>query len=528
MFTKIAELPENVRTLPDRSQRIWLTAFNGAEKSGKSTTKSVAIANAVAQTGLPTAEALPSEIDLATKEYQYVDSWEYESRKLSQVEAGYSAVGGDDKAACSNCFFFVSPARCTVVSGIIAPNGLSNEWRVNTPVVQEPTPVTIVKETSNGVPQGASTTELLSATGLKSGAFGETALGEKPSLIQRTIDAAAKLLRVNGAKASGEQAVPISEGLLITKQSDGTLRWVARYSNSWEDRDREIVVEASQKAYVEAADATQVYPELWLWHTPGTRFGQADWLDFADGFAFASGTIDKGKEYVVKALEDSGIELGVSHGFLSMYEGSYVVKHFTVEVSVLPLARAAVWTTDFNVITKETDVALTAEKRPFLAALLGEDRVKELEANTEKAAEGLKALNVSYKESNPAPSAETPTADPELVSAVKALGEQFVELSGIVSGLAGVVAATKATVAQVAKSDDEKTEEAFLARVAKAASGGGVGARPTAGDSNVIDPQAAKLVEKELGEKGSGDFFTDRITKDLMGGVTFAGAAANG
>ena len=44
-------------------------------------------------------------------------------------------------------------------------------------------------------------------------------------------------------------------------------------------------------------------PELWLWHTPKWRLGEADWLAYDDsGFALASGTIDRGKEIVAEQI----------------------------------------------------------------------------------------------------------------------------------------------------------------------------------------------------------------------------------
>ena len=66
---------------------------------------------------------------------------------------------------------------------------------------------------------------------------------------------------------------------MVWKEADDEYRWLAVYSNKWRDEDSppEILASAAHKEFVEAVDKGDwPYPELWLWHIPGSRFGVAD------------------------------------------------------------------------------------------------------------------------------------------------------------------------------------------------------------------------------------------------------------
>jgi hypothetical protein len=294
----------------------------------------------------------------------------------------------------------------------------------------------------------------------------------------------------------------LKEALCIVKQADGRMRWYARYSNNFKDRDGEIITEAAHKEYINWAASGGVYPELWLWHTPGTRFGQADWLDFADSFTHASGLVDDtaGALAVVEALR--GKELGVSHGMLCSQQGNLITKYRSFEISVLPLERASVWTTAFNVDNKETQMAFTPEKRTFLVSALGEDRVKALEANTDAAVGALKQLGVEYKSAE----AVEAVAAEEASEGFKTLAGQISELTNMVKELAAAQVAQAAVVKELQRPIEEQLDDAFLAKVASKVAA----ARPTESADNVT-------TTKEATEKaaGSGDFFAQMLEKSF-------------
>ena len=310
-------------------------------------------------------------------------------------------------------------------------------------------------------------------------------------------------------------SVITEDSLHFVKQADGKVRWFGRYSNAWLDKDGEILTEEAHKDYMRWAYDNGTLPELWLWHAPGTRIGEADWLDFSDGFAHASGLIDDGKESVIDSLKSQ--DLGMSHGFLALQQGKWVRRYRSYELSILPRERAAVETSGFNILdaAKGAEVMpFTDERRKWLVEALGEEAVAALEQNTSKMATQLKDLGVEYKEAEAAAdAAKTEEEAPAQDEGIKALATQIAELTTTVSTLTGVVAAQQAEIKSVktaqAKTDDEKVEDAFLAKVAKAFGQNGGVTRPTESASNVQGGEAE-------GEKATQtDFFSTMIGEQL-------------
>lgn len=470
-------LPSNVAKLGETKQRQWMHVANECLKDGKDEGTCIRMANGVVKKSEKDFDVAPEEVAdddavvQAEKDYQYVGSYEYEERQITQAEANYDPVGGDGEQACSNCRFFVSPARCTLVSGIIAPNGKSEMWTAKPATIDAPAgsvPVYVVNSDSKE-----------QVKTLSSGGFAN------PGVIAKAARALAALVGMNKPP---EQ----TDGFLVTKQSDGRLRFFTRYSNAWKDRDGEIITEKAHREYVDWANAEQVYPELWLWHTKGTRFGQVDWLDFADGFSHASGLIDEGKENIVASL--AGKELGVSHGFFSVQDGNFIEAYRSFEISVLPQERAAVWTADFNIMSKETELmAFTPERRAFLVGTLGEETVKQLEQNTKSVADQLRAAGVEYKEADAA-AAEAA----EQSEALKAIAPTLVELTEGMKTLSQAFVALKQHVDETAKpvekQVDEAVEDAFLAKLSTALKSSGL-VRPTEDNKNVEADDSAKTKE---------------------------------
>lgn len=531
-YDKLADLPDYVKKLPEKKQRQWQHVVNSCLKDGKAESTCFATANGVvkkeisdfetpADAELPTCD--DATIELATKEYQYVDSWEYESRKMSQEEAAYQPAGGTTDKACSNCFFFVSPARCTVVAGVIAPNGVSNQWRAVPKYEPQPLEVVIVDKSvlSAGEPgpsAGAAASDVQLPT-VKAGAFAEPVQSGLKGFMQKALT----------SLGLADKKRAQTEGFVITKQADGRLRWITRYSNAWEDRDGEILTEASQKDYLEWSESNKAYPELWVWHTPGTRFGQADWLAFDNGFAFASGLIDDTDQArsVVKALAaKQANDVGVSHGFLSVQTGKYITKHRTFEISVLPRERAAVWTTDFNVIGKETLMAFDPTKRQWLVDTFGEETVKQLETNTEQTAAQLKQLGLEYKESSPpdetAKAAEKATSDAN-AEALRVMGGTLATLVEQVGSIATLVGSQQKEITALKQTDDEKVASAFEAKVKQLGAAGAV--RPTASTSNILDEAKAKELGAPSATGAAADFFTEMILGQVGPVAQAAGVA---
>jgi cation transport regulator ChaB len=338
--------------------------------------------------------------------------------------------------------------------------------------------------------------------------YGGSLLGKESVVPQQSAGFIPRTLALMGIRPSPSPVTAplgeagLKEALCIVKQADGRMRWYARYSNNFKDRDGEIITEAAHKEYIDWAASGGVYPELWLWHTPGTRFGSADWLDYATGFTHASGLVDDTDSAVavVGALRDK--QLGVSHGMLCSQQGNLITKYRSFEISVLPLERASVWTTSFDIAGKETQMAFTPEKRMFLVSALGEDRVKALEANTDAAVGALKQLGVEYKSAE----AVEAVAAEEASEGFKTLAGQISELTNMVKELAAAQVAQAAVVKELQKPIEEQLDDAFLAKVASKV----VATRPTEAKDNVTTTDEAK--EKAA---GSGDFFAQMLEKSF-------------
>ncbi len=213
------------------------------------------------------------------------------------------------------------------------------------------------------------------------------------------------------------------------KDTAGDWRWFAVHSNHYQDRDKEIFPEAAHKEFEQWCDATGNYPELRLWHTPGTKIGPGDMIayDEKSGFMMSSGTVDKGMEDVAQRLA-SDDQLACSHGYVYAdhdlnKEGVYA-RYRSFEITVLPAARASnPWTAiTMGQIEEEVRQGMQEEKEKFLLDKLGPERTERIKSQLESLGKELTEGGVSFKDilpteenggvpkEKPAEGAETPTA----------------------------------------------------------------------------------------------------------------------
>ena len=202
-------------------------------------------------------------------------------------------------------------------------------------------------------------------------------------------------------------------GFLLFKDKGDRLRFVVRYSNKFRDEDRpvsEIISENSHRRFDEMVDkGIYEMPELWLWHVPNWKFGEADWHAYDDsGFAMASGLVDEGKESVALWLsKQKGVR--TSHGMppasivYDPEDPDVIIEHQTVEISVLPESNAANKMTGFYILgneSKETGMGIPSNKLAKLISKWGasEELLKELELANADDANEAKAQGIESKE----------------------------------------------------------------------------------------------------------------------------------
>lgn len=361
-YDSVSSLPASVkRGLDEKQQRQWLHVFNSAYKSCQDKKGDDCDGSAYRQA------------NGTVKKKKDLDSgWEVWQHQVSQQAANYDPMGGvngKSGQACANCNWFSSPDGCILVQGDISPTGVSDFWREVTKYEPEPIPVYVVNE--------AAKQNILDRVKSK-------LLGETPS-----------------PRATPEGAI------FILKQLDPSgeerTRVMMRVTNNFMDRHGEIIAEEAHKDYEQYVDTTKDYPEFWLWHMPGSRWGQADFVSYADGFLTVSGLVDKGYEHVAERLA-SRKDIGVSHGFyaLSFNDDSIIDVYRTFECSPLPLDQAANQWNPLNTImtiAKEAELPIPQAKRDFAIKDLGipESVLDTWERENKDFGDGLKELDIAYK-----------------------------------------------------------------------------------------------------------------------------------
>lgn len=455
-----SDVDQHKAGLSDSQKKRWVAVANKCLSDGGDDGKCIRIANGVADKQ----KDLDCEFESAMgygEKYQYVDSWDYTEHAVSQESAGYAPLGSTDTKGCANCQFFIPPGRCSVVAGDISPTGLSNLWRAKEVFTATPIPVTIVKD-ADGTERSAA------KIGLKEkliNAVSQIFSGPDVDVEHATVPLAR-------AKAVGE-----TQDFHLFRQKDGRLRFFTMWSNNFMDREGEVFPEYAHKEYVEYSNEAQAFPELWMWHTPGTKYGQVDWMDMTDGFVCASGLIDSDKEMLAEQLAKE--DVGVSHGFYGILSGKEYPWYRTYEISTLPRANAAVWTTSFNLLNEGVkEMAFTQQRKDFLIGHgVSAEQIADFEKNAAALSKGLRDLGVSYKDTSLEPEPETPAASAApatptapVVDAKDADFQTTVltsigSLTSAVNGLVGVVNGIETRVKSVEQTDDQKIAAAMAARV---------------------------------------------------------------
>jgi len=274
----------------------------------------------------------------------------------------------------------------------------------------------------------------------------------------------------------------------VWKEKDG-YRWLAVYSNKWRDEDNppEILASAAHKEFEEAVDKGDwPYPEVWLWHIPGTRFGVADLVTYDDsGFALSSGLVDKGQEHLAEALMKED-DLATSHGMpvkeieRDKEDSTIITRYRSIEISPLPREAAAnKYGTGYEIL-QEVKMSIPDKKRAWVEGLLGEKGLEDLEARLAGKAKELDELEIQSKdadeelepveqeevvgeeevveESKEEEPPEYVTAE-EVAEAVGAYLRPIIEQLGILPAIEEAIAEQGKSIKELQKSAEEQVKE---------------------------------------------------------------------
>lgn len=210
-----------------------------------------------------------------------------------------------------------------------------------------------------------------------------------------------------GAPVSGE--VLVANRLWLTGHDDpgsvlptpeGRLRYWTVASNNFFDNKGKEFPEAAQREYVDWvwSDPSQRMPELQVWHTPDTRLGQADWIDFDGHFRHSTGLIDVGREEIAQSLANDP-ENAMSWGYFVIWdEHDRAERVRGYEESVLPRKYAGNSFTSFGL--QEDSMAFTEPRKAYLKEVLqlSDTDVAAREQRWEQFGQVVERLGVSFHE----------------------------------------------------------------------------------------------------------------------------------
>lgn len=189
-----------------------------------------------------------------------------------------------------------------------------------------------------------------------------------------------------------------TDSFSVYKDAAGDYRWVAISSNSYRDRDQEIVSQAALEADCEYADSTKEYGPLRFWHAPGWDLGECDFNMMHGRMLIESGGFKTPAigAAVARRQKEYQLSIGFNHPRNEPADGIYYhIRRF--ERSLVPSGRAANPFTSLSV-TKENDMS-TAEKQAQLRELLGDPQlVASVLGNASAAQKQADNLGIAFKE----------------------------------------------------------------------------------------------------------------------------------
>lgn len=242
----------------------------------------------------------------------------------------------------------------------------------------------------------------------------------------------------------------------VFKDAAGVWRWIARYTNNFQDLQSEIISEKALEEYVLRVNMGFVpMPTLRVWHIPGSDHGKAEQVFGHGSFVYAVGSFDNTPEaqHAIAEYRKSKGKTRLSQGFThpkwAFRDGVYQVMN-TFEISTLPPGAAANPFTSFEEIQT---MQINAEQRQYLEKTLGKDKAESILQTAEKDTETIKNLGVAYKDFvNPNGTPEKPELTEEQIVA-KAFVDMVEAQSEVLRIAQAQEAAIKALTDELAKRD---------------------------------------------------------------------------
>lgn len=311
-----------------------------------------------------------------------------------------------------------------------------------------------------------------------------------------------------------ESAKETRNGMYIYKDKDtGVYNWIATYSNHYRDDDSppEIISAKAHQNFIKSVESGETpYPELWLWHTPEWKCGQANWLGWDDkGFAIAAGYFDNDASEIAEALMKAQ-DVKVSHGMprntivKDSNDPTVIIQYKSIEISALPGFAAANRWTGFSVLSEEqkmideTQKQALTEKTGIPAAALDAIEQRNAQTASKNAEIGIESKE---KDAETEAVAEEVQAQPEVTEPETEKKPEYANRDEVVEVMVGMqqqINALAEAVKSLSKSDEEKVAE-------KAAE------TPIASLQAIVSMRASQAEENKMkqGERTNGPKQTD-------------------
>lgn len=317
--------------------------------------------------------------------------------RFTQVEAGYVPLSATAGAACANCRFFDSGMSACLVVETFPLDILPTGWCKQHTPLPEQVPEDDAPEIEEPEPDEQDTEEVAAVGDVQAEMDAMVAMDD----LSARKPPAARLGLIGQVKALLNDTLNRRAEASHSGIKTYGNRWVAWFTNNAKDRDDEWFPEQAIDAYVKRVDSGLVpAPELWTWHMPGTRHGQADWMGRIGHFLVAAGTFDDtpaGKAAQAHYAR-AGRKYGLSHGFTydtSSYKDGAYWDFNTFEISTLPPKVAA---NPYTLFEAKEQTMLTPEKEAHLKRLFGEEVAAEIISDTDAKSKALDELGVTFKE----------------------------------------------------------------------------------------------------------------------------------
>ena len=243
--------------------------------------------------------------------------------------------------------------------------------------------------------------------------------------------------------------------------------WVAAYTNNFRDKHNEIISTAAHDRYIARLKAGLVdYPELWLWHTKGTRHGEAMSIERYGHMIIAVGTFDdtpmgRAAEQFYRTAKDIQLSHGFYHPSYDPDENGVYHDINTFEISSLPANTAANPFTSFAYIEEKEQ--MKESQRAFIQAVFGEEAASKIEESVksiEQSGDEIRDAGTAYKDFADLTQDEQPANKEASEADVNALGAKFGELFQEIFEAQAYLSEETATVSKALKGLAGKVEAA--------------------------------------------------------------------